>query len=66
MLVLSRYTNESLGVKLPDGRMVDITVVEIRGDKVRLGIVAPDDIEVNREEVWRVINGRVDGDPENG
>ena len=34
-----------------------ITIVEIRGDKVRLGIVAPKDVAVHREEVYRAIHG---------
>ena len=34
-----------------------ITVVEIRGDKVRLGIVAPKDVPVHREEVYEAIHG---------
>ena len=66
MLVFSRRTAESFGVKMPDGRMVDITVIEIRGDRVRLGIVADKDIVVNRAEVWSMLNGVVDGEPENG
>ena len=35
-----------------------ITVVEIRGDKVRLGIVAPKDVPVHREEVYEAIHGQ--------
>lgn len=48
MLVLSRKVNESLVI---DDRIV-ITIVEVRGDKVRLGIEAPRDVSVHREEVW--------------
>lgn len=55
MLVLSRKTNESIVVTLPDGRDVVLTVVEIRGDKVRLGITAARDIAVHREEIWDLI-----------
>lgn len=47
MLVLSRKKNESIVVNSD----VIITVVEIRGDKVRLGVVAPKDVPVHREEV---------------
>lgn len=48
MLVLSRKKNES--VKIANG-MITISIVEIRGDKVRLGIEAPADIDVHRSEV---------------
>jgi carbon storage regulator len=36
-----------------------ITVVEIRGDKVRLGIVAPKDVPVHRSEIYEAIHGRL-------
>jgi carbon storage regulator len=48
MLVLSRKTNESIVI----GDNIVITVVDIRGDKVRLGIVAPKEIAVHRREVY--------------
>lgn len=48
MLVLSRKKNEK--IEIADGTIV-ITVVEIRGDKVRLGFTAPADIDVHRSEV---------------
>src|SRR5258705_12831464 len=47
MLVLSRKKNESIIIN----NDIVITVVEIRGDKVRLGIVAPKDVAVHRQEV---------------
>ncbi len=47
MLVLSRKKNESIVV---DDSIV-ITVVEIRGDKVRLGIEAPREVPIHRSEV---------------
>lgn len=51
MLVLSRHKNESIMV----GDNVMITVVDIRGDKVRLGIDAPKEIPVHRQEVYDAI-----------
>lgn len=51
MLVLSRKKNESIII---DDRIV-ITVVEIRGDKVRLGINAPRDVPVHRSEVFELL-----------
>ena len=51
MLVLSRQRDESIIV----GDNVQITIVDIRGDKVRLGIEAPPDISVHRKEVFDAI-----------
>jgi len=51
MLVLSRKRQEKLIITLPDGRLITVVVVEIRGDKVRLGTLAPADCQVDREEV---------------
>ena len=51
MLVLSRKKNESIIIN----NDISIVVVEIRGDKVRLGIEAPKDIPVHRREVFDAI-----------
>jgi carbon storage regulator len=59
MLVLSRKKNESIVI---DDRIV-ITVVEIRGDKVRLGIEAPRDVPVHRSEVYEAIHRAAEGAP---
>ena len=50
MLVLSRKVREQ--VRLP-GLDVVVTVLEVRGGMVRLGITAPDEVFVVREELWR-------------
>ena len=50
MLVLSRKVREQ--IRLP-GLDIVVTVLEVRGGKVRLGITAPDEIAVVREELWR-------------
>ena len=47
MLVLSRKTNESIVI----GENIVVTVVEVRRDKVRLGIEAPKEVPVHRQEV---------------
>lgn len=52
MLVLSRKKNQRI---LIPGTEIAITIVEIRGDKVRIGIEAPPEIKVHREEVWAAI-----------
>ena len=48
MLVLTRRANQSIVI----GQDVTVTVLEIRGDQVRLGITAPRSVTVHREEVW--------------
>lgn len=48
MLVLSRHKDEALMI----GDNVKITVIDIRGDKVRLGIEAPMEISCHRQEVY--------------
>lgn len=54
MLVLSRKKNESIIINDD----ITVTVVEIRGDKVRLGIDAPKEVSVHRQEVWEAIQGQ--------
>lgn len=51
MLVLSRHRDESIII----GDDIVITVVDIRGDKVRLGIDAPKEVPVHRQEVYEAI-----------
>jgi carbon storage regulator len=51
MLVLSRQRDESIII----GDNVVITVVDVRGDKVKLGIEAPREISVHRREVYEAI-----------
>jgi carbon storage regulator len=51
MLVLSRHRDESIMI----GDDIVVTIVDIRGDKVRLGIDAPSDIPVHRQEVYEAI-----------
>ena len=51
MLVLSRQVDETIMI----GDDIEVTVVDIRGDKVRLGITAPKEIAVHRKEVYEAI-----------
>ena len=51
MLVLSRKKDEKIII----GDSITLMVVEIRGDKVRLGIEAPKEVAVHREEVYEAI-----------
>ena len=51
MLVLSRQRDETIMI----GDDIEVTVVDIRGDKVRLGVTAPKEISVHRKEVYDAI-----------
>ena len=51
MLVLTRHANQSIMI----GQDVVITVLEVRGDQVRIGIKAPRHVEVHREEVFAAL-----------
>jgi carbon storage regulator len=51
MLVLSRQRDESIII----GENIVVTIVDVRGDKVRLGIDAPSEIPVHRREVFEAI-----------
>ncbi|HYO23939.1 MAG TPA: carbon storage regulator CsrA [Lacipirellulaceae bacterium] len=51
MLVLSRQRDESIII----GDNVVVTIVDVRGDKVKLGIEAPQDVSVHRREVYEAI-----------
>ena len=51
MLVLSRQRDETIMI----GDQVEITIVDIRGDKVRIGINAPRQVQVHRKEVYSAI-----------
>lgn len=69
MLVLSRKKNESIVIN----NDITIVVVEIRGDKVRLGVEAPKEVPVHRREVYDAIcrsinqtSGVDDGSAQNG
>ena len=65
MLVLSRRRDESIMI----GEDITVTIVDIRGDKVRLGVDAPKEIPVHRQEVFEAIkrnqqNGQEDAPSE--
>lgn len=47
MLVLTRHHNETIVI----GKDIEVTIVAIRGDKVKLGITAPPEVPVHRKEV---------------
>jgi len=51
MLVISRQRDETIMI----GDNIEITIVDVRGDKVRLGITAPTTVPVHRKEVYEAI-----------
>jgi carbon storage regulator len=51
MLVLSRRLNESIQI----GEDIEVTVIDVRGDVVRLGISAPQKTQIWRKELWDAI-----------
>ena len=57
MLVLSRKPGETIVVN----DVIRVTIVEIRGDKVRLGIEAPKGVPVHREEIYEAIKRQETG-----
>ena len=58
MLILSRKKNESIIINDD----ITIIVVEIRGDKVRLGVEAPKEVPVHHNEVYQAIRGNISKD----
>lgn len=54
MLVLSRKKNETIVI----GDNIKVMVIEVRGDKVRLGVQAPRDVSVHRQEVYDAIQAQ--------
>ena len=61
MLVLSRKKNESIVINDD----ITVVVVEIRGDKVRLGVEAPKEVPVHRREVYDAIKRTENGEADN-
>lgn len=58
MLVLTRLTGEEIVI----GDEIVVRVCEVRGDKVRLGITAPNGVPVHRKEVWLKIQEQANAD----
>lgn len=58
MLVLSRKREEQVFIEVPpssEPRLIKLMVVDIRGDKVRIGFTADNCVKINREEIYDVI-----------
>ena len=52
MLVLTRKLNQSIVINSPRTGEIEVFLVEVRGDQVRLGIQAPGNVPVHRKEVY--------------
>ena len=59
MLVLTRRANQSIVI----GADIVVTVLEVRGDQIRIGIDAPRSISVHREEVFRELEAAIQAAP---
>ncbi len=62
MLILTRRVGESLMI----GDNVNVTVLGIRGNQVRIGVNAPKDVAVHREEIYERIQQEKDDDADGG
>jgi carbon storage regulator len=51
MLILTRKLNEKIKI----GNDITVTIVEVRGDQVKIGVEAPNDVKVFRQEVFQAI-----------
>ena len=51
MLILTRRVGESIVIELPTGETIKVTVLGVKGNQVRMGTDASDDIKILREEL---------------
>lgn len=61
MLILSRKKNEDIVIKTPEGRMITIRVVDVNGDKTRLGLIADECVSIMRKELIRQKEDKTNG-----
>ncbi len=59
MLILTRRVGETLMI----GDSINVTVLGVKGNQIRLGITAPRDVTVHREEVFQRSHGDAEGQP---
>jgi carbon storage regulator len=51
VLILTRRVGETIIIELPTGEQIDVTVLGVKGNQVRIGTQAPDNIPIMREEL---------------
>jgi len=64
MLVLMQRPGEVVVITLPDGRTVEVTVIEMEPARVRMGYTADRDIGIDRKKIYLRKRGEVDGNVE--
>lgn len=52
MLILTRRPGETLIAEMPNGQTIELTILGIKGNQVRIGVEAPKDIPVHRKEIY--------------
>jgi carbon storage regulator len=57
MLILTRRSGETLIIELPTGERIEVTVLGIKGNQVRIGTKAPDEISIVRNELLDRLTG---------
>jgi len=55
MLILTRRPGETLIIETPAGEQIKVTVLHVKGNQVRIGTEAPDDIQIVREELLETV-----------
>lgn len=51
MLILTRRIGEAIAIETPTGKLIEVVVLDIKGNQVRIGTTAPEDVTVLREEL---------------
>lgn len=62
MLILTRRVNETLIITIPDGRRIEVEVLGFKGNQVRVGVSADEDIVIHRGEVQARIDAEQTAD----
>jgi carbon storage regulator len=59
MLILTRRVGESIFIETPAGERIQVTVLGVNGNQVRIGTDAPDDVNIVREELLERLQAEV-------
>ncbi len=61
MLIFTRRPGETITIETPAGERIQVTVLGIKGNQVRLGTDAPDDVEIPQEELVETLQAGIAG-----